>query len=80
MHDLRSAAVNNTRLACACVGHRLHVFLRFLSRTLYYDQALFVRGLQGRVKTQFKTLEAAQTADGSSMEVSFCFWRMDARY
>ena len=50
-----------------------------LSRTLYCDHALFVRGLQGRVKTQFKALEGAQTADACSMEVGFCFCRMDRK-
>ena len=42
MHDLRSASVNNTRLAIVAAWHRLHPFLRYFSNRLFGEIAAFL--------------------------------------
>ena len=42
LHDLRSASVNNTRLAIITAWHRLHPFLRYFSTRLFGEIAQFV--------------------------------------
>ena len=46
LHDLRSASVNNTRLAIITAWHRLHPFLRYFSTRLFGEIAQFVASVK----------------------------------
>lgn len=46
MHDLRSASVNNERLAACAAVHRLHAPLRHFSQQLLADVTAFLDGLR----------------------------------
>jgi len=50
MHDLRSASVNNTRLAIIAAWHRLHPFLRYFSTRLFGEVAAFVASVKDAKK------------------------------
>jgi hypothetical protein len=50
MHDLRSASVNNTRLAIIAAWHRLHPFLRYFSTRLFGEVASFVASMRDAKK------------------------------
>ena len=46
MHDLRSASVNNNRLAIIAAWHRLHPFMRYFSQKLFSEVAQFVGSIK----------------------------------
>ena len=56
LSDLRSASVNNTRLASVAVLHRIHTFIRHCSTPLFHDISLFVEQLQQAVSDQEKKI------------------------
>ena len=56
LSDLRSASVNNTRLASVAVLHKIHTFIRHCSSPLFHDIGLFVEQLQQAVTDQEKKI------------------------
>ena len=56
LSDLRSASVNNTRLASVAVLHKIHTFIRHCSSPLFHDIGLFVEQLQQAVADQEKKI------------------------
>ena len=56
LSDLRSASVNNTRLASVAVLHQIHTFIRHCSSPLFHDIGLFVEQLQQAVSDQEKKI------------------------
>ena len=46
MHDLRSASVNNNRLAILAAWHRFHPFMRYFSQKLFGEVAPFVSSVK----------------------------------
>ena len=56
LSDLRSASVNNTRLASVAVLHQIHTFVRHCSSPLFHDIGLFVEQLQQAVSDQEKKI------------------------
>lgn len=56
LSDLRSASVNNTRLASVAVLHKMHTFIRHCSSPLFHDIGLFVEQLQQAVADQEKNI------------------------
>jgi len=56
LSDLRSASVNNTRLASVAVLHKIHTFIRHCSSSLFHDIGLFVEQLQQAVADQEKQI------------------------
>ena len=56
LSDLRSASVNNTRLASVAVLHKIHTFIRHCSSPLFHDIGLFVEQLQQAVADQEKSI------------------------
>ncbi len=80
LSDLRSASVNNTRLASVAVLYKIHTFIWHCSSPLFHDIGLFVEQLQQAVADQEKKiiqqqqvlrqqqrLEAARGGEGVSM-------------
>ena len=65
MHDLRSASVNNTRLAIVAAWHRLHPFLRYFSNRLFGEIAAFL-----------ESVELAKKGDVSAMRTDTLSRRM----
>lgn len=59
LHDLRSASVNNTRLAIITAWYRLHPFLRYCSTRLFGEIAAFVGSVKdakkGKLPPQLKS-------------------------
>lgn len=49
LHDLRSATVNNTRLACCAALHGLPPFLRHFSGPLMHDMAAFTAAFNAKI-------------------------------
>ena len=62
LSDLRSASVNNTRLASVAVLHQIHTFIRHCSTPLFHDISLFVEQLQQAVSDQEKKIIEQQVA------------------
>lgn len=56
LHDLRSASVNNTRLAIVAVWMKLHPFLRYFSPRLFGEIASFVQSVKEAKKGQWQSL------------------------
>ena len=56
LSDLRSASVNNTRLASVAVLHQIHTFVRHCSSPLFHDIGAFVEQLQQAVSDQEKKI------------------------
>ena len=56
MSDLRSASVNNTRLASIAVLSRIHTYVRHCSSPLFHDIGAFVEQLQQAVSYQEKKI------------------------
>ena len=56
LSDLRSASVNNTRLASVAVLHQIHTFVRHCSSPLFHDIGVFVEQLQQAVSDQEKKI------------------------
>ena len=52
LSDLRSASVNNTRLATVAVLHKLHTFVRHHSPLLFADISTFVAEVQSAVAAE----------------------------
>ena len=52
LSDLRSASVNNTRLATVAVLHKLHTFVRHHSPLLFADISTFVAEVQAAVAAE----------------------------
>ena len=63
LHDLRSCAVNNTRLACVAVTMQLHRLLLHASPSLGQDMAAFAAHLEAL------TADKAAEMSGCSPEV-----------
>ena len=60
LSDLRSASVNNTRLASVVVLHQIHTFVRHCSSPLFHDIGLFVEQLQQALSEQEKKIVEQQ--------------------
>lgn len=56
LSDLRSASVNNTRLASIAVLSRIHTYVRHCSSPLFHDIGAFVEQLQQAVSDQEKKI------------------------
>lgn len=56
LHDLRSATVNNTRLACAAASHGLIGHLRHFSQPLMKSIAMFLGAFDARVAEHLEGL------------------------
>eukprot|EP00884_Botryococcus_braunii_P004671 jgi/Botrbrau1/14204/Bobra.0291s0009.1 len=63
LHDLRSASLNNNRLACVAGGKGLHRFLRHCSLHLFHEIARFVEALKD---TLVKALQDVREKNGDS--------------
>ncbi len=67
LHDLRSASVNNTRLAIITAWHRLHPFLRYFSTRLFGEIAQFVASVKDARKGNLPP-QLRSSAHASRME------------
>lgn len=56
LSDLRSASVNNTRLASIAVLGKVHTYVRHCSSPLFHDIGAFVEQLQQAVSDQEKKI------------------------
>jgi hypothetical protein len=62
LHDLRSASVNNDRLAACAAVHRLHAPLRHFSQRLLADVTAFLDGLRAAAGSVLqRTMQGALT-------------------
>ena len=57
LHDLRSASVNNTRLAIVTAWHNLHPFLRYFSPQLFGEISSFVDSVKQAKNGKWHSLQ-----------------------
>lgn len=65
LHDLRSASVNNERLAACAAVHRLHAPLRHFSQRLLADVTVFLEGLRAAAGSALQ-----RTSQGGPFEMA----------
>ncbi|KAL4418837.1 hypothetical protein ABPG77_001500 [Micractinium sp. CCAP 211/92] len=70
MHDMRSVAVNASRLALAAVKHGLHTHLRHQSPRLFSHITAFVQEWEDRLADALEGSQNAAEQGGSSAEAS----------
>jgi hypothetical protein len=56
LHDLRSASLNNNRLACIAGRHGLQRFLLHCSQSLFAEVSHFTNSLKDMLKVRFLPL------------------------
>ena len=69
MHDLRSASVNNNRLAILAAWHRFHPFMRYFSQKLFSEVAPFVASVKA---AKAGTLPYLGSTQNKKNNVSLC--------